>query len=154
MKTKLLIIMMFAVAVGGCDQIDSLVLKTTKSKRDVKKVEKKIESADLAKIILKPKKRKMTVQKDPFKPILYQSHHSTAKKKSRKFHDASSIKDFKFVGVVKVNNEYLALLKKGNERGIFRKNDKVKNFTVTRIKDDRVILSNGIQTITLKRGSE
>lgn len=138
-----IIILMFT----GCD----LVQKKTKKTNVVKKPTlEKVDDLNLAKIILKPEKSDISVTRDPFKPLIQEEEKQTV---VRNTIGNQELKRYKFLGVAKVNNEYVAYLKSGAVKGTFRKDDKLKDYTITEIGPDEVVLSNGDQTITLKRGT-
>lgn len=148
MKNFIYIALVLSVCTSGCDLVKS---KTKKQPAVIKPSLKKVDDLDLAKILLKPKKADIQVSRDPFEPLV------KAKKKKAitriKKLDNQEMQQYRFLGVARVDNEYVAYLKNGPVKGTYRKDDKVKDFTITEIGPDEVILFNGDQTITLKRGA-
>ena len=145
---KKIAVIILAVAVcSGCD-----LVKVKKQPKPVvtKPSLEKIDDDRLAKLILKPKKAAIDVNRDPFRPLIQEE------KRVPVFagipQHGQDLKRFKFLGVFKENDEYVAFLKNGKKKGTYRKDDKVKDFTITKIGPNEVILTNGEQTVTLKRG--
>ena len=66
--------------------------------------------------------------------------------------NTKEIKEFSFLGTAKVDGEYVAYLKNGNIRGTYRKDDQLKDYTIKQIDPSKVVLTNGAQIVTLKRG--
>ena len=145
---RLLITILLCLMCAGCDLVDSMSSKPQKAA--VKPALEKIDDTQLAKVILKPKKASIDVNRDPFMPLIVEE------KKTPIFagipRQGQDLQRFKFLGVFKENDEYVAFLKSGQKKGTYRKDDKLKDFTVTKIGPDEVILTNGEQTVTLKRG--
>lgn len=144
---RLIALCLVTVICAGCDLADF----TPKSKKVVvKPTLEKIDDTQLAKLILKPEKAAIDVNRDPFQPLIQEE------KKASVFAgippQGQDLQRFKFLGVFKENDEYVAFLKNGQDKGTYRKDDKLKDFTVTKIGPDEVILTNGEQTVTLKRG--
>ncbi|MCA9394386.1 MAG: hypothetical protein KC900_09305 [Candidatus Omnitrophica bacterium] len=144
---RLTLTMMTVLLAAGCDLAG---FKTEAKPVVAKPVLEKIDDEQLAKLILKPKKAAIDVTRDPFEPLIQEE------RKSPVFagipQQGQDLKRFKFLGVFKENDEYVAFLKSGQDKGTYRKDDKLKDFTITKIGPDEVILTNGEQTVTLKRG--
>ncbi len=126
--------------------------KSKKQPEVVKPKLKKVDDLNLAKLLLKPNKADIQVSRDPFEPLIKEEPKNT-KVMVRKKPRTNEMRQYKFLGVAKVNNEYVAYLKNGAVKGTFRKDDKVKDYTITEIGPNQVTLSNGDQTVTLKRGA-
>lgn len=148
MKKILFIVLSLGVLGYGCDKIAKLTVVEEQKPVEAVVLVPRVNSPQLAKLILKPQRTKLDVSKDPFKP-LYVETSSTGSS------DAVRIgaSDIVFLGVIKSDNQYLALLKSNAKKGIYRINDKIASFTIEAIQNDKVILNDGIQTITLKRGT-
>lgn len=144
---RLITLAMIVLIFTGCD----LVEKKTKKTETVKKPSlEKVDDLQLAKLILKPTRAEINVTRDPFRPLIQEEEKQTLVRNTIGNQD---LKRYKFLGVAKVNDEYVAYLKNGAVKGTFRKDDKLKDYTITDIGPDQVVLSNGDQTITLKRGT-
>lgn len=143
---KLLLIIMVVLISGGCDLVG---IKPDRKKAVVKPALEKIDDTKLAKIILKPEKAAINVNRDPFLPLIQEEKAPVRQVRTDLNQD---LKRFRFLGVFKENDEYVAFLKSGQDKGTYRKDDKVKDFTITKIGPEEVILTNGEQTVTLKRG--
>ncbi|MBZ0166686.1 MAG: hypothetical protein K8I00_07745 [Candidatus Omnitrophica bacterium] len=144
---KLLLIIMAVLISGGCDLVD---IKPDRKKAVVKPALEKIDDTQLAKIILKPNKAAINVNRDPFLPLIQEEKKAPLRQVRTDLNQ--DLKRFRFLGVFKENDEYVAFLKSGQDKGTYRKDDKVKDFTITKIGPEEVILTNGEQTVTLKRG--
>lgn len=144
---KVVLLLLIAGLLSGCDLVN---VKPKPEPVVTKPSLDKIEDDRLAKLILKPKKVAINVNRDPFQPLIQEE------KRVPVFagipQHGQDLKRFKFLGVFKENDEYVAFLKNGQKKGTYRKDDKVKDFTITKIGPNEVILTNGEQTVTLKRG--
>ncbi|MBU0468264.1 MAG: hypothetical protein KKF78_00385 [Candidatus Omnitrophica bacterium] len=134
---------------AGCEQTKKVKPVIIEDTRKTARSSESVNNLELAKLILKPKREELSITKDPFKP-LNQKAYSISKMDSPM--NTSDVKSFRFLGVSKDNGEYVAFLKNGSERGAFRLQDKLSGYTIKKIQNDTVILSNGSQIIKLKRG--
>ncbi len=155
-KITLLIYMCVTVfSLSGCDEIIAAwPYKGMNADQEQKAPEiEKIKSPELAKIILKSETTKIDVSRDPFKPLI---EKDTEVKEivvlNTEYLDIYDVSKLKFLGVAKIDDEYRALLKMDNKKGIYKIKDKIKHFTIVSIETDKVILNNGKKLITLKRG--
>jgi len=150
MKRKfIIVIILFSISFGGCEQAKKLA--SNKGRKEVKPKAEQVESPELAKLILKPSRDRLNVSRDPFKPLNWEEYSSEPIAKDI---DTYEMMGFRFLGVARVAGHYVAFLKSSIERGTYKIDDVINDFTIKNILSDRVILSNGEQTITLKRGNE
>jgi len=144
-----IILLILSLSAGGCDQLESVSpSKRQKTNEPVSSIDQ-VESLEFAKLILKPKRHKLDVSKDPFKPLITNETPPLQEVKG-----VESLEGLKFVGVIRMNDEYLVLLKTNSEKGVFKLRDKIKNYIIEDIQPDRVKLSNGVRSVILKRGAE
>ena len=133
---------------AGCDQMVNQILYGNRPKPVVKAPAiQKIKSPELAQQILHPVKHELDVTKDPFRPLI--EKQLLTSDQSKEIYNPS---DLEFIGVIKMQEEYMALLKVNAKKELFRVHDKIKNYTIEDIQHDRVVLNNGTKSITLKRG--
>jgi len=136
--------------IGGCDQISSY-WPTRRSQKVVEKAEfDKYKDVDLAKIVLKRKKERPKIDRDPFAPLMGKTERQTVKPSDK----GSDLRGLEYLGVVKNQDAFFALLKFESKRMVKSVNDKVKGYTIIKIEPDKVVLTNGIKTKTVKRGVE
>jgi hypothetical protein len=150
-KFNLLVCALFLVTIGCDPSRVPLTKKPVVSDTTDDPLIERIKTPQLARMILKPQKAELKVSRDPFTPLF--TSKEEAKANSPQVNEtASPIEDLIFLGVVRMNEEYLALLKDNLKKGLFRVNEKVKDFTITDIQEDEVTLNNGVRTIKIKRG--
>ena len=109
-----------------------------------------IDSPQLARMILKPVKKELPVSRDPFAPLINPKKEKVTAPAAVR--DAAQIEDLSFLGVVRIDEEYLALLADRFEKGVYRVNDTIKGFTIVDIQTEEVTFSNSVRTIKIKRG--
>lgn len=152
MKSRDILILVLVLGLCGCDQ---LVAPFRKKPAPPKPVVPIVQDEDLAKLILKPVKKDLVLNTDPFKPLF---NAGSGKKKGAAVADsdaeayAPSLGKVNFLGVTVVEGEYVALIVSDKAKGAFRVDDYIKDFKVESIQSNRVVLSNGSQLLTLKRG--
>lgn len=110
-----------------------------------------IESPQLAKIILKPVREEYDLKRDPFAPLSASSRSSYIGQNKM---DTHGVSDMKLLGVAKINEEFIAYLKGNTSKGTYRINDKINDYTIMEINNEKVVLNNGAQIVILKRGVE
>jgi len=145
-----LIIIFIAFFLFGCGQ-----KKGTKTRASAKKNKTEtlqiIDSPQLAKLILKPVREKYDLKRDPFAPLSSLTKSSYI---GQSMMDTHNVRDMKLLGVAKINDEFIAFLKGNTNKGTYRINDKINDYTITEINNDKVVLNNGAQIVILKRGVE
>lgn len=137
----------------GCDQVSALFKPQQKSVPQAEPIIKKVESPRLAKLILKREKIHLDVSRDPFKPLGKQEGTSGIVNAAEPY-TANTNMDLQFVGVLRMADEYVAFLKNGSQKGLYRINDQILAYTVKNIQQDQVTLSDGVRVVTLKRGGK
>ncbi len=147
-----LIILVFATT--GCEQYKRYFRIKKLKKQNLEKtfnhvLPQKVESVDLAEIILKPAPPNLAIKKDPFKPLLQQSF---SPKQERIDLDQEALKEAKILGITKIGSAYSVLMSLGRIKGVFSLNDDIGGFTLKDIKSDAVILKKGEKSYTIKRG--
>lgn len=153
MKRFLPIILIICLATAGCEQAGK-ALSLKKQKKAVASQENilpKVNNSDLAKIILKREKTKLDISRDPFAPIRHGSYSSPQNDAAWGVED---IRNFKFKGVTKIGDEYIAFLQNGSKKGAFRVEDLIAGYAVKQIDSESVVLTNGTQEVTLKRSDQ
>ena len=155
----LILILSQILIASGCDKLpipDKLnKLMPGKSKHvEQAKVEplmEKVESPQLAQMILKPEKHRMVIKRDPFQPLSMLTP-VIAQTPGPEAQEEDILANLEYLGVVIINNEFSALLKMGEKKGIYHVKDKINTMTILDIKNEYVMLKSGSQTFTLKRG--
>jgi hypothetical protein len=107
---------------------------------------KKVDNASLAKILLKPDRKPINIVRDPFKPLLGESLGAVNPATGKK--DEVSV-DISLLGIVKLENDYSALLKSKTQKGVFKVGDVIDAYTVQEITGDYVVLHGGEKDIKL-----
>ncbi len=146
MKKSFLVITIITLffLIQGCDRLPFKKKEPPAPKAEIKR----IENTELAKVILKPQREKLNLDRDPFKPIT-----SSASAVGYTPTGETELKNVKILGVTKINDEFRALLNVNDKKGVYKVDDMVDQYKITEIMKDQIMLSNGSQTITLKRGS-
>jgi hypothetical protein len=152
MKEIVIVMAVFVFAFSGCSKVREAKVRSQKKEQQAPLIEK-IDSEELAKLILKPKRAKLDVSRDPFRPLKGAEGYARAFGPGA-VHDTTEIQGYQFVGVARLNNDFVAFLKGDKKKGTFRKDDMIKDYTIKDIQEDRIVLSNGVQTVTLKRGDK
>lgn len=110
-----------------------------------------IKRTDLAKVIIKPKTDLLKVERDPFKPLV-------VKKRKRiqgvTVDEDSILKDVDFLGVVRIGDNYSALLRTSDAKGAFTLGEKIGPYELTDITQEYIVFSKDNQTYKIKRGEE
>jgi hypothetical protein len=152
-KSYIFIFLMIALFfLTGCGNGSTLSSKGREE--NVKDAIAVVDNLELAKSILKPKKSDLDVSRDPFKPLVVKT---TEKKVDAVIVpevpdiDVMSIESMKYLGRVRSDDENAAFLKSNKDKGLYRVDDRIKDFVVREILDDKVIFSNGKREITLRR---
>lgn len=111
----------------------------------------RVNDEDLAKMILKPKKETIDVSRDPFTPLGQQFNQPLQQVVVAEDDAAREIKKYKFEGVAKMGEEYIAFLQSGKNKGAFRIKDDVIGFKIKNINENEITLTNGEEIVTLRR---
>ncbi len=111
-----------------------------------------VEDPQLAKLILKPNHKAIEIPRDPFKPIYGQANTKIDVKVIEPIRNTFS--EIYFIGMIKMDNQAIALLKIGDKKMMLKLNEQYKGFIVKEIDNTHVIFSNGENQITLKRGAK
>lgn len=141
MKKKLflfLVLLCICVLYSGCKKIRVVIPRRPK---ESKSIVNKIESIELAKIVLRPKPYHFKAR-DPFRPLVG---------KNILFGERVDVKvDLDLLGIVNLGKDYLALIKTPSKAEVLKKNDKIAGFIIENICSDKVILRKGGKTVILK----
>ncbi len=111
-----------------------------------------VEDPQLAKLILKPNLKSIEIPRDPFKPIYGTPTSRSEAKKIEPIRNTFS--DVYFIGMVKMDDQAIALLKIGEKKTMLKLNEQYRGFIVKEINNSHVVFSNGENQITLKRGAK
>ena len=162
MKNAKVLILLLALILplSGCDRIkDFINQKKVEKEQEQKALDEqnkpafqKVEDIELAKILLKPQAKKLSISRDPFTPIIRTADAGSDDSFPESIDEV--LNDIKFIGVIKQGDNYRALLRVRSKQGVFRQNDKIQNYTIQEIHMDRIVLSNGEKTKSIKRGEQ
>lgn len=145
-----ILVMSLCLVSSGCKEFANS-WPGRKPKKVAKTVEpKKADDINLSKIILKPKREKPNVSRDPFAPLLGQD--SAANPRLTK--DVDELQGLEYLGVIKNQDEFSALLKFESKRMVKKIDDEIKGYRIVEMNPEELILTNGIKTKTVKRGAE
>ena len=154
MRQLIIVLVLYCAATAsGCQFLKDMALKEKKHPpvEPVESVSNMVESLDLARIILKPEVEKRVIARDPFKPIITETKEEAAVEPAN---NIESIGDLSLIGVVKIGDEYSALLKTSSQKGVFQKYDMIHRYIIADIAMDRIVLKDGNKTIIVKRGEK
>ncbi len=144
---------------SGCDQLNSLFLPKKKAPPvvEAKPIVPMLEDTDLAKLILKPEPYKLKVTRDPFKPLIERKEaleKGTQEDAVLYQMSQEQVKKMKYLGLIKMADQYSALIKTEKRKGVYKLNDEVEGFYITGIAPDHVVLEKQNMTFNLKRGEK
>ena len=157
------------LCVGGCEVgkkqgkiireiVDSTVEAQTITDDELPE-EKRVEG--LIDELCNPKRQEFVLQKDPFKPFIIEK--KKPRKKVRKLgyvkkeeepvelEDIDLNGEINYIGWVKLGDEYSALLRSQSGKGIFKKNEKIGEYTIEKIELNRIIFRYGKRKAILER---
>ncbi len=146
----LLFLLTLAMATSGCDKI--AFMDDGKKSTDDTITVTPVEDPQLAKLILKPNLKSIEIPRDPFKPIYGTPVNRTDMKKIEPIRTTFS--DVYFIGMVKMDNQAIALLKISEKKVMLKLNEQYRGFIVKEIDNVHIVFSNGENQITLKRGAK
>lgn len=155
-----LFIICVLVALTGCDQITGMMnFKSKKHQQNAAAVNPNavsaaapIEDVQLAQIILKPKRHKLTITRDPFEPLIKSKGSNGIGRSIEQLKEADALKDMQYLGMVKVGADTSALIKTQDKKEVYKVNDQVNHLTITAIEEDVITFTQGSKTFKLKRG--
>lgn len=141
---------LLTLATIGCDRI-AFISDGKKTTDDTITVTP-VEDPQLAKMILKPNLKAIEIPRDPFKPLYTTAGNHIDTKKIEPIRTTFS--DVYFIGMVKMDNQAIALLKVSEKKVMLKLNEQYRGFIVKEIDNAHIIFSNGENQITLKRGAK
>ena len=142
MRRSRFIVFILILFLAGCKYIKPQAFL---DKKEPEPVVKRIENPQLAKLILTPKREKLHVSRDPFKPLLLPV--ATSMKAPVTKQDLKVV----FIGTMKVEDEVRALLQVDSKKEFFRVKDVIHGYTIESIDADTVVLSKENQQMVIKR---
>ncbi len=146
---NIIFLLFISLAVSGCDGI-TFMNDSAPQHDDNAIVVTPVDDPQLAKLILKPNPKSVEIPRDPFKPIYTVSPgHAEAKKVEP---IRAQFSDLFFIGMIKMDEQAIALLKLGDKKLMLKLNEQYKGFMVKDISNTQVVFSDGQTQITLKRG--
>jgi len=144
-------LLLIALTAAGCDGI-AFMNDNAPKPDDNAIVVTPVDDPQLAKLILKPNPRSVEIPRDPFKPIYTVSPGHTEAKKVEPIR--AQFSDLFFIGMVKMDDQAIALLKLGDKKVMLKLNEQYKGFMLKDISNTQVVFSDGQTQITLKRGGK
>ncbi len=109
------------------------------------------EKDQLVSLFKKARPQQRIIEKDPFKPII--TKHKLEQKDNVLSGDSK--KDFliniEYLGVVQIGDSYSALILVGQKKGVYSLKDKIKQLTITDIKNDHIMLVDGSEQYQIQR---
>ncbi len=148
------------VTLTGCDQLSGMTnFKSKKHQQNTAAVNPNavsaaspIEDVQLAQIILKPKRHKLTITRDPFEPLIKSKGSDGIGRSIEQLKEADALKGMQYLGMVKVGEDTSALIKTQDKKEVYKVNDQVNHLTITAIEEDVITFTQGSKTFKLKRG--
>ena len=146
-KAILTFVLAGLLSCSGCGNVNKIISKSKDAIGSVlPETEKKstyLQNLDLAEAILWPEPAEISLDKDPFYPVV-------GKFAVSKGSDLSTAIDFALTGVFISEKESLAIISNLNDVFIVREGEFIFDFLVKEIGNDKVILERGAETIALK----
>lgn len=157
MKNLIWIHMMCAsLVLTGCDQINALTHRKAKDQKSpvvaAVTANAQVDDVQLAKIILKPKRHKLSVTRDPFEPLIKPKNSDGTVQSVEEIQQADTLKGMHYLGMVKVGNDISALIKTEHAKDVYKVNDEVNLLKIKTIEEDSITFSKEGKTFKLKRG--
>ena len=153
MKRYLSILLFLCLMLNSCKLVEKMAVA---SKHFIQNSDQTFENTtvstqdiELAKMILKPAPANIDISRDPFQPLVEQDWSQTEEAQANLRKQLANIQ---LIGVIKIDNNYLALIDSDSKRKLYKVNDVFMNYTIEKIQMDHIILSDGDSKITLKRG--
>jgi hypothetical protein len=148
MKTLRVVIFILCLTMTwGCIQFQELSSTKAKKSSVAEPEIPKVDSPDLAKMILRPKRSQLDISRDPFMPLIGKNELPIGLESC-----VDNLADVSFLGTVKVNNQYLALVAHNKGKDVYQIQSQIRNFTITAIEENEITLTNGTKEIKMKRG--
>ena len=149
-----LTILLIFIGIFGtsCDDIQQMTSLQGKKKTTEVKKEDAVESAQLAQLILKPKRPKLDISRDPFEPLFFDKQ--AANTKALPSTQGDRLDDVRFLGLVRVGDTISALIKTKSGKKMYHVEDNIREYKIREITELNVVLTNGQRTIKVKRGVE
>ena len=142
------LLILFCVGASGCDGMND----PAKNDPDSNITVAPVDDPQLAKLILKPRQKAINVSRDPFKPLMdWNDKRNDAKVMAPVKQQFS---DLTFIGMIKMGDQAIALLKSGDKKTMLKNNAAYKGFIVIEITNSQVTFSDGVTQITLRRGAK
>ena len=140
------------LALGGCD----LTPGKKKAQTEPSPTVKLVQDMELAKIILKPERQPSVITRDPFKPLLAKTELLNEAKTddNTRRADEEDLKKIKFLGLIKLGENYSVFLQSETKKGVYKVNDEFEHFTIINIQPEFVELKRGNNSYKLKRGEK
>lgn len=132
----LIFVFLMMVSISGCKKIKKVIPQRAKKTAVVPKVE----SVELAEIIMRPKPYYFEA-KDPFKPLIGGISQIT---------EIDVKLDLNLRGVVDLGNERVALIETPSKVEVFREKDEIAGYTIESIYPDEVVLRKDENRVVLK----
>lgn len=159
---KIWMVLIPVVFLFGCNDLkDTFDTLTGKPKEEVKAPEpvvEKIDSLELAKIILKPEIKEFKITRDPFSPLITKEMVEEARKKKGELGSPvasdEAMNDVFVMGVIKIDDEFRANIKVGNKTAMYKKDAEIRGFLIDSIDVERVVFKSGKKEVIKQRGKK
>ncbi len=162
-KITLLLTIMMIISLAGCDKpnaIESMFKNGSQKQQTVAENVPAVsptaivQDVQLAKIILKPERHKLSVTRDPFEPLIKPKNFDATANSVEQLQEMDALKGMEFLGLMKVGDIYSALIKTEKTKGVYKVNDQVNQLTITAIEEKSITFTKGSKTFKLKRGDK
>ena len=158
---KIIAVIMLVFFLSGCDELLKTVVPKKKRVKPPEPVSvvQYMDNIDLAKLILKPAPYQLKVTRDPFKPLIEKTDGEALPAAPQMDSDIvreleEKVKKIKYLGALKMGDEYSALVKTEKKKGVYKVNDSLDEFTIIEIHPDHLVLQKNRFTFKLKRGDK
>lgn len=145
-------LILFALTAAGCDGIAFMNDEHSPKSDDNAIIVTPVDDPQLAKLILKPSPKSVEIPRDPFKPIYSPTVSKSDIKKAEPVR--AQFSDLYFIGMIKMDDQSIALLKLGEKKLMVKLNEQYKGYILKDISNTQVVFSDGQTQITLKRGAK
>lgn len=155
-------VLLVSFACSGCDAYINFfkMMKNKQRRKEQQVLEQQtpalppVENVDLAKMLLKPKRQRIYVNRDPFKPLFVGVKTEAKDEKKEELSIEAILNQLDFMGVVKMGDRFTALIRNEKGKNVYIAGDKINELTIVEIKEDHIILKKGDKNYTLNRSNQ
>ncbi len=157
---SIFLVVFLVVFIAGCSQTSAKKSKakskaaTSSAQTGNTPASPVIEDTHLAKVILKQDNKPLSVNRDPFKPLLQKdlATWQEINKDLVRGDTQDNLSDIKLMGVIKIGDESKAYLMVKDKMSMYQVKDQVREYTISKIDRNEVEFKSDTNIVVKKRG--